>query len=63
MINNVELKKNLVIKKNKDDMIVLNNEEIPKLYHYTTLEGFNGLIQSKSLRLTNVNYQNDEAEY
>ncbi|WP_082773799.1 DUF2971 domain-containing protein [Hymenobacter sp. PAMC 26628] len=37
--------------------------DLEKLYHYSTPSGFNGILQSKSLWMTNVQYQNDIEEY
>jgi hypothetical protein len=34
----------------------------PELFHYTSLDGARGIIESKSLRLTKVAYLNDRSE-
>jgi len=39
-------------------------EKLPEiLYHYTTLEGFKGIIESGELWASNIKYLNDESEY
>ena len=40
------------------------NQGIPDmLYHYTTQEGFMGIVESGSIRATNIFYLNDSQEY
>jgi len=41
------------------------NPERPKglLYHYTTLEGFVGILDSDNLRATHIRYMNDSKEF
>jgi hypothetical protein len=33
------------------------------LYHYTTLDGFVGIVDSDSLRATHIRYMNDSKEF
>ncbi|WP_125916850.1 DUF2971 domain-containing protein [Hymenobacter coccineus] len=37
--------------------------DLDKLYHYSTPGGFNGILRSRSLWMTNIQYQNDIEEY
>lgn len=37
--------------------------DLDKLFHYSTPSGFNGIVKSKTVWMTNIQYQNDIEEY
>jgi hypothetical protein len=47
-----------------DPVLELITSPIPKiLWHYTDLEGFRGIVNSKQIYATNVRYLNDKEEF
>jgi hypothetical protein len=48
----------------EDPILKLINSEIPdRLWHYTDVNGFHGIVSSKNFYLTNINYLNDKEEF
>jgi hypothetical protein len=39
------------------------HDELTRLYHYTTIEGLKGILESEEIWATDVDYLNDGSEY
>ncbi len=50
--------------RSEDRVLKLITQPIPKiLWHYTDFEGLHGIVNSKSIRATNIKYLNDKEEF